>query len=372
MNNVRELFDKKFGFGLMRLPELEPGVVDENQVCEMVDYYLKQGFKYFDTAYVYHNQQSESIIGRCLVDRYDRESFYLATKMPVFMVNEPADFDELFNTQLKRCGVDYFDLYLLHALNADSYKKVEELDGFGYTAKLKKEGKVKYAGFSFHDTAEVLDEILTKHPEVDFVQLQINYYDWEKDNVQSKRCYEVATRHNIPVIVMEPIKGGNLTSVPKKALEEISNRYENSPASLAVRYVASLDNVMMVLSGMSNLEQMKENTSFMKEFKPLEDEDYKVIEDVVKIIDSVETIPCTACKYCVDDCPKRINIPGIFATYNDSQKFKDGSPDLRSFNMRTKDGGKPADCIKCGKCESHCPQHIAIRDELVKMAEFFK
>lgn len=372
MSNVKELFDKKLGFGLMRLPEAEPGTVDEEHVCRMVDYFLEQGFKYFDTAYVYHNQQSESIIGRCLVNRHQRDSYYLATKMPVFMVNKPEDFDTLFNTQLERCGVDYFDLYLLHALNAESYKKVQELKGFEYTAKLKEEGKVKYAGFSFHDSAEALDQILTEHPEVDFVQLQINYYDWEKENVQSRLCYEVATKHNVPVIVMEPIKGGSLTSVPEKALNEIAARYSDSPASLAVRYVASLDNVMMVLSGMSNLEQMKDNTSYMKDFKKLGDEDYKLIDDVVKIIDSVETIPCTGCKYCVDDCPQKINIPGIFATYNNSQKFKDGNPDLKMFEQRTKDGGKPVDCVKCGMCEGHCPQHIAIRDELVKMAEFFK
>lgn len=372
MSNVTELFDRKLGFGCMRLPEIEEGKVDEKQVCDMVDHYLEQGFTYFDTAYVYHGQQSESVVKRCLVDRYPREKFYLATKMPTFMVKEEKDFDTFFQTQLTRCGVEYFDLYLLHTLGKDLYMKMEEFHAFEYVAKLKEEGKVKYAGFSFHDKADVLEEILSAHPEVDFVQLQINYYDWDKDNVQSHLCYEVAKKHNVPVIVMEPIKGGNLINLPTEAMEQLKARYNESAASLAIRYVASLDQVMVVLSGMSSLEQVKDNTSFMKDFKPLEEKEYELIKDIVKIIDSVETIPCTACKYCVDDCPQKINIPGIFATYNENQKFANGVADKASYSRRTKDGGKASDCVQCGQCESHCPQHILIREQLTKMAKIYE
>ncbi len=372
MSRVQDLFDKKLGFGLMRLPILEGETVDEAQVCKMVDTFLERGFKYFDTAYVYHSQQSESIIKRCLVDRYDRDKFYLATKMPTFLVREARDYGDFFNRQLERCGVEYFDLYLLHNMNEKSYRSTDELGGFEYVKKLKEEGKARHIGFSFHDTPELLDEILTKHPEMEFVQLQINYYDWENPKVQSRACYEVACKHNKPIIIMEPIKGGSLINLPQEAEEYIAAEYKDTPASLAIRFAASPKEVMMVLSGMSDMAQLDENTTYMQNFKPLTDKEKAITDKVNEIIRSVPTIPCTACKYCVDDCPQKINIPGIFAAYNNCQQFHKGEPDAKAYEMRTKDGGKAGECLKCGLCEGHCPQHIQIRDELVKMAEFFE
>lgn len=372
MSRVQDLFDKKLGLGMMRLPILEGETVDEAQVCKMVDTYLERGFKYFDTAYVYHSQQSESVVKRCIVDRYDRDKFYLATKMPIFLVREARDYEDFFNRQLERCGVEYFDLYLLHSMNEKTFRSTEELGGFEYVQKMKEQGKARHIGFSFHDTPEVLDEILTKHPEMEFVQLQINYFDWENPKVQSRACYEVACKHNKPIIIMEPIKGGSLINLPQEAKEYIAKEYGDTPASLAIRFAASPKEVMMVLSGMSDMAQLEENTTYMQNFVPLSDTERAITDKVNEIIRAVPTIQCTACKYCVDDCPQKINIPGIFAVYNNDQQFYKGEPDKKAYEMRTKDGGKASDCIKCGLCEGHCPQHIQIREELVKMAEIFE
>ncbi|MBO4461358.1 MAG: aldo/keto reductase [Lachnospiraceae bacterium] len=373
MANVRELFSKKLGFGLMRMPIGADDKVDEAQVCDMVDHFLNEGFKYFDTAYVYHGGESENIIKRCLVDRYPRDKFYLATKLPSFIIEKAEDMDRIFNEQLNKCGVEYFDLYLVHALNAKEYEKMNGFKAFEYVEKKRDEGKIRFVGFSFHDKAEVLDKILNDHPEVDFVQLQINYYDWDKSDVEARLCYETATKHGKPVIVMEPIKGGSLSDPSEEATKLIKDEFDNTPSALALSFVASLDNVMMVLSGMSSIEQMRENTALMKDFKPLTDKDKELTKKIVEIIDSVPTIPCTGCKYCVDGCPMKIRINGFFSLYNKDLKFGKGKYDKASYERIGRDDfGKPSDCVECGACENVCPQHITIRDNLKKIAECYE
>ena len=373
MANVRDLFSKKLGFGLMRMPIGADDKVDEKQVCDMVDHFLSEGFVYFDTAYIYHGGESENVIKRCLVDRYDRSKYYLATKLPSFIIEKEEDMDRIFNDQLNKCGVEYFDLYLVHALNAKEYEKMNGFKAFEYVSDLKAAGKVKFMGFSFHDKAEVLDKILTEHPEVDFVQLQINYYDWEKPDVEAKLCYETAVKHGKPVIVMEPIKGGSLANPSEEANKLIKEEYGNTPSALALSFVATLDNVMMVLSGMSSIEQMKENTALMKDFKPIGDKELKLIDKVVEIIDSVPTIPCTGCKYCVDGCPMKIRINGFFSLYNKDLKFGNGKFDKAGYERIGRDEfGKAGDCMGCGACENVCPQHITIRDNLKKIAECYE
>lgn len=373
---MKDEMKKKLGFGCMRLPFLNGNneEIDDEQFCKMVDAYIEQGFCYFDTAFPYHNQKSEAAVKRCLVDRYDRSQYLLADKMPVWLTKEYADYEKYFNMQLERCGVTYFDYYLLHALGADRIKELEEIGGFRFLEEMKAAGKIRHIGFSFHDTAAVLDETLKNHPEVEFVQLQINYYDWDSEGVQSGACYDVATKYGVPVIVMEPIKGGNLANLaegPAKILRKIDDKA--SFASFAVRYVASLENVMVVLSGMSNYEQLLDNISYMKDFKPLTEEEQKAIAQVVEELKKLPTIPCTGCRYCVDDCPKKILIPDLFGAYNTTVKFGLTEVTGRGFKEATReDHAKPSECLKCGKCEGHCPQHLQIRDLLETVADRFE
>lgn len=371
MNLIKDM-PKKLGFGCMRLPIIGDKTenIDFDTFSKMVDTFMGQGFTYFDTAYPYHNEKSEEAVRKCLVERYPRDSFLLADKMPVWLVKTNEDYQKIFDTQLERTGATYFDFYLLHALNKERFDFLQETGGFEFGTKMKAEGKVKNFGFSFHDSAEVLDEILTAHPEVDFVQLQINYFDWNSINVQSGDCYAVAEKHNVPIIVMEPVKGGtlaNLIGKPAELLQELNP--EASYASYAIRFVASLPNVMMVLSGMSTMEQMLDNTSYMKDFVPLTSKEKDVIKKVTSALEEMKSIRCTSCQYCVKGCPKQIRIPSIFTVYNMSMQFGITDSIRRQYREVTgEERGKASDCIACGKCEQQCPQHLPIRELLKEVA----
>lgn len=374
MKDLKHMMPKKLGFGCMRLPVIngDTNAIDDARFCAMIDSYMEQGFKYFDTAYPYHNEKSEEAVKRCLVERYDREKFFLATKMPVWLVKETADYEKLFEIQRQRCGVEYFDFYLLHAMNKDRVKEAEEKGGFAFVQRMKEEGKIRHIGFSFHDTADVLADILSRHPEMEFVQLQINYYDWESESVQSRKCYEAAEKYGVPVIVMEPVKGGTLANMvgePAAILKELDA--EASYASFAIRYAASLENVMLVLSGMSDEAQLADNTSYMKDFVPLSEKEQQAIGKVVEELEKLPTIACTACRYCVEGCPKKIVIPDVFHAYNSVVQFGLNDITRGNYNRAVANNGRAEDCIKCGKCEGQCPQHLSIRDLLEKTAETF-
>lgn len=366
---------KKLGFGAMRLPLLNPkdaADIDFEQTCKMVDAFLKKGFTYFDTAYMYHDYASEKMIKRVLTDRYERKSFLLATKLPTFLLKEKEDMERIFQEQLDNCGVEYFDYYLLHCLDKDNYETAKRLGAFEFVKEKKAEGKAVKIGFSYHDNAKLLEEILTAHPEMEFVQLQINYLDWEDSQVQSRLCYEVCEKHNKPVIVMEPIKGGTLAGIPKEA-EKLLKEYapKQSVASWAIRFAASRKNVFMVLSGMSDLAQMLDNISYMEDFKPLNDEEEKLINQVTDIIHRSIAVPCTACRYCVEGCPKKIPIPDFFRLYNKYTQFGEASRSRMDYAGYQDKGGLAKDCIGCKQCESHCPQHLTIVDFMKQISEVF-
>ncbi len=370
---------KKLGFGLMRLPlvnQANAADVDVEQVKVMVDRFLEKGFTYFDTAWMYCGFNSENVTKTALVDRHPRESYTLATKLHAGFIETPEDRDRIFNEQRAKTGVTYFDYYLLHGLEAESYQKMEQLDCFSWIVEKKQQGLVKNIGFSFHDSAELLDEILTKHPEMEFVQLQINYLDWDNEWIQSAQCYEVATKHGKPVIVMEPVKGGTLASLPE-AVESSFRAYapQMSISSWAIRFAASLDNVMMVLSGMSNVEQLEDNISYMEDFKPLCEQEKELIRQAVSVIKADITIPCTGCSYCTSGCPKQIAIPKYFFLYNgDMQeaKGKGWTPNGIYYEKLAADFGKASECIACGQCEGVCPQHLPIIEHLRSVAEHFE
>lgn len=368
MNNAYLGSDiKKLGFGLMRLPSAH-GQIDLEQVNTMVDRFLAEGFTYFDTAYVYHGGKSEETVREALVNRHPRASFQLATKLPVWEVKKHEDLDRLFQTQLDRTGAGYFDFYLLHALDKGRVADLDRFDMWGYVVGLKAKGLIRHAGFSFHDKADVLDEILTKHPEMEFVQLQINYADWEDEDVQSRACYEVARRHNKPVIIMEPVKGGSLAGLTPDSQSIFKAVHpERSMASWALRYAASLDGIVTVLSGMSDTAQMADNLATFSPLEPLSDKEREAVAAVVRKNAEIPTVPCTACKYCVDDCPQKINIPGAFESYNNYKVYGNLAGAKGHYNWMMGKGGKASSCIACGVCEGHCPQHIAIIDTLKEL-----
>ena len=376
MNTQFSELKKNLGFGCMRLP-MNGEEVDYEEFNKMIDAYMDAGFNYFDTAHNYISGKSETAIRECLVKRYPRESYILVDKLTNLFFEKEEEIKPLFEQQLEACGVEYFDFYLMHAMSRDRHAKYKECNAYEVVGELKKEGKVRHMGISFHDTAEALDEILTDCPQIEVVQLQFNYADYESARVQSRLCYEVCQKHNKPVLVMEPVKGGKLVNLPEEALdvfEELNQGCtENySPASYAIRYAASFDNIIMVLSGMSNMEQMLDNLSYMKEFKPLNEKEMEAIAKVQKILREQDNIPCTGCRYCVDGCPKKIDIPALFEYFNE-KKQKDLPKDAARYEALTTGcgNGKASECIKCGKCEKECPQYLKIRELLEKVeAEF--
>ncbi len=365
----------KLGFGAMRLPTLDDPqrTIDLDQVKKMVDTYLERGFRYFDTAYGYHGGKSETTLRDALVKRYPRSSYYLADKMPLWEVKSTEDYPRLFAEQLERTGAEYFDFYLLHNLSGPQIEATETFGGWDFMKRMKAEGKVKHIGFSFHDKADRLNEILTKHPETEFVQLQINYNDWDDEDVQSGKCYEVARRHGKAVIIMEPIKGGALAGFSPEIRKIFTDANpELSVASWAVRYAASLDGLVTVLSGMSNLEQLLDNTSYMVDFQPLSPEEHAVINRVTEEIKKIPTIPCTSCEYCIDDCPSHINIPGVISALNNNSVYDNLAGAKGHYGFITSRGGKASDCIACANCEGHCPQHIEIIEAMKTATSLFE
>lgn len=369
----------KLGFGFMRLPLKNPDdqtAIDYDVLNKMVDTFLERGFTYFDTAWMYMGYESEVAIRKSLVERHPRNKFTVASKLPVGSIKNKAEQEEIFNKQLEKTGLDYFDYYLVHNINANTIGNVRKYDSFKFVADKKKEGKVKQMGFSFHDKAEMLEEVLKEHPEVDFVQLQINYIDWDSEDIQARKCYEIAQKYNKPVIVMEPVKGGSLAEVPDP-VEKIFKDAEPdmSVASWAIRYAASLDGVMMVLSGMSNMEQLEDNTSYMQNFKPLNKKEMQVVENAIKTLHKTVSVPCTACRYCVEYCPMKIAIPEYFALYNAEKQGWSKKPvraRREQYANLAKEHGKASACIGCELCQQHCPQHIEISKWMKEVAKTFE
>jgi len=360
---------KNFGFGCMRLP-MKNDEVDFDEFNRMIDAFLENGFNYFDTAHGYISGKSETALKECLVKRYPRESYILVNKLSGNFFNCNEDIIPLFESQLEACGVDYFDFYLMHAQTKEGFEKYKKCKAYETALKLKEEGRIKHLGISFHDKAEVLDMILTEYPQVEAVQIQFNYADYDDPSVEGRKCYDVCRNHNKPIIVMEPVKGGSLVNLPALAKKVLDDLDGGSVASYAIRYAAGFEGIFMVLSGMGNMEMMTDNISYMKNFKPLDEREMKAIEKVVEIFKNKDLISCTACRYCVDGCPQNIAIPDLFACLNGKKIWDNWNTDYY-YNVHTQKAGKAGDCIACGQCENMCPQHLPIIELLKKVSEEF-
>lgn len=365
---------KKLGFGLMRLPLTDAndkGSIDIEALKEMVDTFMEQGFTYFDTAWMYCAFKSENAVKEALTDRYPRDRYTLTTKLHASYLKTKEDRDRIFEEQRQKTGVDYFDYYLIHAIDQELYSIYNEMDCFNWLIEKKKQGFVKHIGFSYHDSAEFLDQVLTEHPEMEFVQLQMNYLDWESAEVQSRKCYEVASKYGKPVIVMEPVKGGTLADVPAEVRESFAAYHPDlSVPSWAIRFVASLDNVAMVLSGMSNMGQLTDNISYMKEFVPMNAEETELVHKAAEMIKDSIAIPCTGCSYCTEGCPMQIAIPDLFRVYNKSKRGEITDVEANEeYRQLTESGGKARECLACGQCQVACPQHLEIINYLKDVAK---
>ncbi|MDR2590018.1 MAG: aldo/keto reductase [Oscillospiraceae bacterium] len=361
-------FDKigKLGFGYMRLPRIN-GEFDEVQINKMADMFLESGGTYFDVAYVYDG--AEGALRKSVIERYPREKFQVASKLPLGMVNDERTMEDLFNTSLERLGTDYIDFYLLHGINSSDHG--ERLGAWDFVADLKAKGKIRHIGFSFHGHPDGLKDIFTKHPEVEFAQLQINYFDWTRPKINAKRLHEIACEFNVPIIIMEPLLGGKLASSDSPIADMFKELDPNvSLASWALRYVAELKGVFVTLSGMSNLEQLEDNIKTYADLKPLSENEHKVIDEAVKLLNSLPRIECTECNYC-KDCPQKIRIPLLINLYNDFLVHKTSTNLSGSYNWMTSGFGKAKDCTACGVCEDICPQDLEIIDTMKKISKLF-
>ncbi|MBP5180311.1 MAG: aldo/keto reductase [Clostridiales bacterium] len=360
----------KLGFGLMRLPEND-GVIDIDRVCTMVDKYMDAGMNYFDTAYVYHGGKSEVAAKEALVKRYPRDSFMIATKLPAWEIKKESDIDRIFNEQCERAGVDYFDFYLLHSIeDGNNYDTYVKYDCFKWGVKMKEAGKIRHFGFSYHGTPELLEEILDAHPETEFVQIQYNYLDRTNPVVQSQALYDILLRRDIPIIIMEPVRGGMLANMASDIEAKFKAvQPDKSVASWALRFVGSLPGVMTILSGMSTEEQMDDNIGTFTNFEQMTDDEFKLVNEVTDEILKIPQIGCTSCKYCVDGCPMNISIPDVFRTVNTLRRYPDDWRSKNYYSGLVGRSGKASDCVGCGQCESVCPQHLPIIELLKEASE---
>lgn len=369
---VFEKVKRNFGFGCMRLP-MKDGEVDKEEFCRMTDAFLEAGFNYFDTAHGYLDGKSEKAIRECVTSRYPRESYTLTDKLTSMFFHKKEEIRPLFFEQLKICGVEYFDFYLMHAQNSVFFEKYKCQEAYETAFRLKEEGYIRHVGISFHDKAEVLDKILTEYPQIELVQIQFNYIDLDNPSVESRLCYEVCRKHQKPIVVMEPVKGGMLVNLPPAADKILRDLNGGSNASYALRFGAGFDGVFMTLSGMSNFAQMQDNLQTMSRFTPLSSEEQSAIEQVRRELLRGDEIACTGCRYCVSGCPKHIPIPELFSCMNQNKRYlgRDWNSTVY-YNTYTKTRGKAGDCIECGKCEAACPQHLPIRKLLKDVAAHFE
>jgi len=361
---------KNFGFGCMRLPMVN-GEVDLEETTKMVDNFLDAGFNYFDTAHGYLGGKSETALKACLTSRYPRDKYILVNKLSSHFIQKQEDIRPLFDVQLEACGVDYFDFYLMHAQDANSFEKYKAIGAYETSLELLAEGKIKHFGISFHDKSAVLDRILTEYPQIEVVQIQLNYVDFDDPSVESGKCLEVCRKHGKPAIIMEPVKGGSLVQLPEEAQKVFDELGGGSNASYAIRFAASQEGVRMVLSGMGNMAMMEDNLSYMTDFKPLDEKEAAAVAKVCEIFRNLGAIPCTGCRYCTEVCPQGIDIPSLFALLNAKRIFNNWNTGYYYDNINTKEGTKAKDCLQCGACEGICPQHLEIRELLKEVSKEF-